>query len=388
MTSFKSLVWLLLVCGVAMSTSVAEADDTEKTTMDVLKPVAISDADVCALMELAMKGIEQEFPNKPSNVMTSAEDVLRPQEMHPVFYGCFDWHSSVHGHWLLVRLLKLYPDSGGAAEARALLNRQLTASKLQTEADYFDKKENKSFERMYGWAWALRLATELHGWEDPDGQRWAANLKPLEQKLVVLAKDYLPKLSYPIRTGQHPDTGFALGQLLDYARTVGDAEMDVLIQKFAREKYLGDVDYPARYEPSGHDFFSTCLNEADLMRRVLDTNEFAEWLSAFLPELDKFEGSANSILTPEEVPDVTDGKLVHLAGLNFNRAWAQLGIYSALEEGDPRRVVLAGSIASHTQAGMDYVFSGHYEGEHWLATFAVYTLTRSGCEPLSRTVQP
>lgn len=373
-------VWTLGLTGMIFlgTYSLAGADETQVDTNGVLNPANLSDSAVVALMELAMKGIEQQFPNKPSNVMTSADDVLSPQDMHPVFYGCFDWHSSVHGHWLLVRLLKLYPNSGKADEARRLLNRQLTRSKLQLEADYFDKKENKSFERMYGWAWALRLVTELHGWQDVDGQRWAANLKPLEQQLVSLAKDYLPKLSYPIRTGQHPDTGFALGQLLDYARTVGDKELDVLIADFAREKYLSDVDYPARYEPSGHDFFSTCLNEADLMRRVLNPSEFAEWLNGFLPELAKPEGSANSILTPEEVPDVTDGKLVHLAGLNFNRAWAQLGIYSVLKDGDERRAVLAESIEAHTRSGMDYVFSGHYEGEHWLATFAVYTLTRSG----------
>ena len=384
---FRSAPCWLVLCLVTLywgwSPTLSSADETDEAKAKVggvLSPVSLSESEVVALSELAMKGIEQQYPNKPSNVMASAEDVLSPQEMHPVFYGCFDWHSSVHGHWLLVRLLKLYPESAKASEVRALLNRQLTESKLQAEADYFDKKENKSFERMYGWAWALRLATELHDWQDTDGIRWAANLKPLERQLVELAKAYVPKLSYPIRTGQHPDTGFALGQLLDYARTTGDNELEELIEQFARDKYLDDVDYPARYEPSGHDFFSTCLNEADLMRRVLSGDEFATWLRAFLPELNSFEGSANSILTPEEVPDVTDGKLVHLAGLNFNRAWAQLGIYSALADGDERRGILAKSIQTHTQAGMEYVFSGHYEGEHWLATFAVYTLTRSGVQ--------
>ncbi|MEM7477943.1 MAG: DUF2891 domain-containing protein [Planctomycetota bacterium] len=339
----------------------------------------ISTQEVVQLSELALKGINQEYPNKPSNVMASSADVLSPSAMHPVFYGCFDWHSSVHGHWLLVRLLKLYPQSPKESEIRRLLNAQLTKEKLAAEAEYFDKKENKSFERMYGWAWALRLALELRTWEDPDAKRWSANLAPLENKLVRLAKDYLPKLSFPIRTGQHPDTGFALAQLLDYAEGAEDLDLQKQIIAFAKSKYLADYDYPARYEPSGHDFFSTCLNEADLMRRVIGPTEYSEWLDQFLPELARGkEGDCASILTPAVVSDVTDGKLVHLAGLNFNRAWTQAGIAQALPAEDPRRKVLEASVAAHSEAGMDYVFSGHYEGEHWLATFAVYVLTGTG----------
>lgn len=338
----------------------------------------LSDEQVAAFAKLAMRGIEQQFPNKPSNVMRGEQDVLSPKEMHPVFYGCFDWHSSVHGHWLMIRLLKTYPGSSVDAEMRELLNRQLTVEKLLKEAKYFDIDSNKSFERMYGWAWVYRLAAELHEWDDADGKKWAKNLRPLEQKLVQLAKDYLPKLTFPIRTGQHPDTGFALAQALDYARTVGDNEFVSQIEQFAREKYTADYDYPARYEPSGHDFFSTCLNEADLMRRVLDNQEFSDWLTKFLPELDRPDGTAKSLLTPAEVSDVTDGKLVHLAGLNFNRGWTQAGILSKLPENDSRRAILETSIAAHREAGLKYVFSGSYEGEHWLATFAVYLLTESG----------
>ncbi|MEC8557684.1 MAG: DUF2891 domain-containing protein [Planctomycetota bacterium] len=340
---------------------------------------SLSDEQVVQLAELALKGINQEFPNKPSNVMATKADVLSPQEMHPVFYGCFDWHSSVHGHWLLVRLIKLYPGNSAEEKIRQLLDSQFTKEKLQAEADYFDAKENKSFERMYGWAWALRLAAELHSWDDTDARRWSKNLQPLEDTLVDLAKGYLPLLTFPIRTGQHADTGFALGQLLDYSQVVGDKDLGKQIVKFANEKYLKDYDYPARYEPSGHDFFSTCLNEADLMRRVLPPAKFAKWLAQFLPELAKGEkGNTASLVTPTTVSDVTDGKLVHLAGLNFNRAWAQAGIASALPAGDPRRKVLIDSITRHSEAGMEYVFSGHYEGEHWLATFSVYVLTGSG----------
>ena len=333
---------------------------------------------VSELIDLALKGIETEYPNKPSNVMATASDVQSPQEMHPVFYGCFDWHSSVHGHWLLVRLMKLYPENPRVARVRELLNRQLTADKLLKEAEYFDSKQNKSFERMYGWAWLLRLAAELENWEDEDGSEWAKNLQPLEERLVTLAREYLPRLSFPIRTGQHPDTGFALAQLLDYARIKGNAELEQEIVAFAKGKYTDDYDYPARYEPSGHDFFSTCLNEADLMRRILAPDEFSNWLDQFLPELAKAGGTAESLKTPAKVSDVTDGKLVHLAGLNFNRAWTQAGIASVLPAKDARRVVLEKSIEDHKEAGLEYVFSGHYEGEHWLATFAVYVLTGTG----------
>lgn len=340
----------------------------------------LQDDQVAAFAKLAMKGIEQEYPNKPSNVMRGANDVLSPQEMHPVFYGCFDWHSSVHGHWLMVRLLKTYPGNSMEEEMRNLLRRQLTADKLAQETAYFEVDSNKSFERMYGWAWVYRLAAELHSWDDPEGKQWSENLRPLEQKLVELAKEYLPKLTFPIRTGQHPDTGFALAQALDYSRIVGDIKFAQQIEAFAKSKYTEDYDYPARYEPSGHDFFSTCLNEADLMRRVLDADAFSSWLTKFLPELDREDGTCRSLLTPAEVSDVTDGKLVHLAGLNFNRGWTQAGIMSKLPADDSRRRILEKSIAAHREAGLKYVFSGSYEGEHWLATFAVYLLTESGID--------
>lgn len=365
--------WMsILFLGLTMETRAMAAEDASSSRERLTSQQAV------ALIDLAMAGIEREFPNKPSQVMVTQEDVKSPHELHPVFYGCFDWHSSVHGHWVLIRLLKLYPDNERADAIRALLNRQFTAEKLQAEADYFLTKENKSFERMYGWAWLLRLATELHGWDDGDARRWRSNLRPLETRIVELTKEYLPKLSFPIRTGEHTDTGFALAQELDYARAVGDDELEAAIVRYGLAKFSSDRDYPARYEPSGHDFFSTCLNEADLMRRVMSPAEFSEWLQQFLPELAEPNGSAQSLLTPAKVSDVTDGKLVHLAGLNFNRGWTQAGIASVLPASDARRQILLDSVARHEQAGLEYVFSGHYEGEHWLGTFAVYLLTESG----------
>ncbi len=338
----------------------------------------LTDAQVAQFARLALEGIPREFPNKPSNVMAGPESVLGPRQMHPVFYGSFDWHSSVHGHWMLVRLLKQYPQAPIAAEIRALLNRQLNTEGLAAEAAYFHDPTNKGFERMYGWAWTLRLAAELHAWDDPDARRWAENLRPLEEVIVQLTKDYLPRLTYPVRTGVHPDTAFALAQTLDYARAVGDAALEAQVVDYCRQKYQADSDYPLRYEPSGEDFFSAGWNEADLMRRVLPADEFAAWLTRFLPRLTADAAPEVNAMAPAEVSDVTDPKIVHLAGLNLSRAWTQNGVLSALPGDDPRRPILKRSVEAHTRAGLDYVFSGHYEGEHWLATFAVYLLSETG----------
>jgi hypothetical protein len=265
-----------------------------------------------------------------------------------------------------------------------LLRRQLTADKLQQEADYFTPKDNLSFERMYGWAWTLRLAAELHTWDDADARRWAANFAPLEKRLVELTKGYLPRLTYPVRTGVHPDTAFALGQMLDYCRLVKGEDASGLekqIVAYAREKYLGDRAYPAAFEPSGEDFFSPSLNEADLMRRVLSADEFAKWLDDFLPGLADENSKLKTLLAPATVSDISDPKLGHLAGLNLSRAWTQRGILTALKAEDPRRAVLEKSVRAHAESGLGFVFSGHYEGEHWLATFAVYLLTDAGMTP-------
>lgn len=336
----------------------------------------MTDEQVIALVKLALEGIDREYPNKPSNVMIGQESVQSPQEMHPAFYGCFDWHSSVHGHWLLVRVLKEYPETSVAAEIRNRLDAHLTRENMEAEATYFRQKHNRSFERMYGWAWALRLAAELQTWEDAQGRRWAEALTPLEEVIVSRTRSYLPNLNWPIRTGVHQDSAFALAQILDYARLVGDRETEKLLVDRSRKYYLQDKDYPVRYEPSGEDFFSSGLNEADLMRRILTADEFSSWLDQFFPTLR--QGKLGNILSPAEVSDITDGKLVHLAGLNFNRAWTMQGIASVLPDGDPRAELLERTAHAHTAAGMKYVFSGQYEGEHWLATFAVYVLTKVG----------
>lgn len=325
-------------------------------------------------MELALAGIDREFPNKPGHVMKSAKDAKTPRELHPVFFGHFDWHSSVHGHWTLVRLLKEYPEHPKAGEVRKVLDGRMSAEGLKKEAAYLRK--NKSFERMYGWGWALRLGLELRTWDDDQGRKWAKRFRPVEKAIVVHAMDYLPKLDWPIRCGFHPESAFPLGQMLDYARGVGDADLETLVVDRAKEFYGGDRDYPVRYEPSGNDFFSPGLNEADLMRRVLSGDRFSEWLGGFFPGLAK--GDLGNLLEPVTVSDLEDGHLVHLVGLNLTRAWTMQSVAGSLPDDDGRRKVLMGAAEKHTAAGLKQVFSGSYEGEHWLGSFAVYLLTGVG----------
>ena len=336
----------------------------------------LTDEQIVAFSQLALKGMDQEYPNKPSNVVVDKASVRTPKEMHPAFFGCFDWHSSLHGHWMLIRILKRCPNVSNAAEIRSRLAEHLSAENIKAETDYFDERQNKSFERMYGWAWTFRLAEELHTWDDPQGKQWRENIRPLEDKIVELTVGYLPRLSFPIRTGVHPDSGWALGQALDYARTTGNVSLEKLVVQRCRDFYLKDRNYPAAYEPSGEDFFSAGLNEADTMRRVLNKDQFSSWLDQFFPGLrDKQMGT---LLTPVEVTDVTDGKLVHLAGLDLSRGWTLQGIASALDADDPRAQILNEAAAAHAAMGYKYVFSGHYEGEHWLATFAIYLHTQVG----------
>lgn len=217
-------------------------------------PIPLEPSRASAFAQLALQGIDREYPNKPAEVLRGPADIMSPAAMHPAFYGCFDWHSAVHGHWLLVRLLRICPGLPEAAAIRARLAAHLTAAHLATEAAYFEPKDNRGFERMYGWAWALRLAAELRAWDDPDAQAWAKNLAPLERTLVALVRDFLPRLKHPVRTGVHPDTAFALGQILDYARVTGDGGLEQLVAAQVRQYYQADHDYPVNYEPSGEDF--------------------------------------------------------------------------------------------------------------------------------------
>lgn len=286
------------------------------------------------LFDLALAGIDREYPNKPGHVFTSDQDVRPPRELHPVFHGHFDWHSSVHGHWTLVRLLKLFPDHEKASEVRQVLAKNFTENGLLAEAQYL--REHKSFERMYGWAWALRLGLELRTWNDEQGRIWSKQFEPVEAAIVANTIEYLPKLDWPIRCGFHPDTSFPFSQMIDYGRATGNFELVKLVLDQCGKYYEHDVAYPVTYEPSGNDFFSSGLNEADLMRRVLPLAEFDQWLTSFFPGLAK--GDMGKLLTPVAPKDLEDGHLVHLIGLNLSRAWTMRAIAGSLTRGnDPRK---------------------------------------------------
>jgi hypothetical protein len=326
-------------------------------------------ADASRFAILALTCVRKEFPNKPDHVMKNLADMSPPRVLHPAFYGCYDWHSSVHAHWLLVRLIKLFPDLPEAGEMRAALDENLAPERIKDELAYVEDPERRSFERTYGWAWLLKLEAELSGLAGHDGARWFASLKPLSDAIAAKYMDFLPKQTYPIRTGVHPNTAFGLSFALDYARAVKDVKLVALLVRRAQDYFLNDRDYPAAWEPSGEDFFSPALMEADLMSRALEEEEFPAWFHRFLPTL------PSNLLNPATVTDRTDPKLVHLDGLNLSRAWAMRSIAVALPKKDPMRKILAESAERHASGGLANVASGHYEGEHWLATFAVYLLS-------------
>ena len=308
--------------------------------------------------------------------MQSAEDVGAPHELTPSFYGCFDWHSSVHGHWLLARILNTQPDSVLADEIRDTLSKSFTQEKLDGELAYYQSEGRASFERPYGIAWYLQLIAELEESDDPQLLEWRETLRPLEDAIVANFRAWVPKLSYPVRLGTHNQTAFAFGLMIDYAKTVGDTAFEAELVDKAINFYGADKSCPLGYEPSGEDFLSPCLMEADLMRRVLSSDEFSSWLSAFLPQIPT-DGQGDW-LAPGIVLDASDGKLVHLDGVNLSRAWAMEGIWNALPEDDPRIPALIASHELHKITGIEAITDEHYSGSHWLASFATYLTTQRG----------
>ncbi|MEL7482136.1 MAG: DUF2891 domain-containing protein [Pseudomonadota bacterium] len=353
-------------------TETTETSQTEAPPIAHPAPVTIEDR----FAILALDCVHREYPNKISHVMQSATDVKAPSELTPVFYGCFDWHSSVHGHWLLSRLLNTQPDSVLSDAVRAALAKSFTAENLAIEMDYYLAEGRASFERPYGIAWYLQLVLELEESSDTEMAEWRETLRPLEDAIVEQVEDWLPKLSYPIRLGTHNQTAFAFGLMLDYARGVGNRSLEAALVDKILTFHINDTDCPLAYEPSGEDFLSPCLMEADLMRRVLPEAEFSDWLSGFIAEIPT-DGRADW-LEPGIVLDASDGKLVHLDGVNLSRAWALDGIASALPADDPRISALRASSKLHHDVGIAAVSDEHYSGSHWLASFATYLTTRRG----------
>lgn len=257
----------------------------EETSIKTFPEPTFTLAEANKLIELPLHCVGIEYPYKPSETLESKADLVEPIAVHPIFYGCFDWHSAVHAYWSMVTLLKQFPEIDKAEEVRKLLKEKITAENVAIEVAYFEKPINKSFERTYGWAWLLKLSEELQSWDNPMAKELEQNLKPLAEIIVLRYKEFLPKLNYPIRVGEHTNTAFGLTLAYDYAEAISELELKQLIEKRARDFYFNDENCPITWEPSGYDFLSPCLEEVDIMQRVLSSEEFITWMDAFLPEL-------------------------------------------------------------------------------------------------------
>ncbi|WP_313566309.1 DUF2891 domain-containing protein [Empedobacter sp.] len=308
------------------------------------------------IFELPTHCISVEYPNKLGNVLGSDADLKTPKQLRPIFYGCFDWHSSVHGFWSIVKLMKNFPELDQNNQVRNELNQLITAENVAVEMAFFNDKNNKNFERTYGWAWLLQLQMELNHWQDKDAQVWAKNMKPLSDLIIVRYKEYLPKLVYPIRTGTHDNTAFGLSLAIDYARSVNDKTFEKVIIDNANRLYLKDKSCNIAFEPSGSDFLSACLEEALLMSKIHPHDEYKKWLKGFLPQLQK----KNFDLKPGVVSD----------GLNFSRATALYQIEHKL----PELKHLNKIAQNHLNYSLNNITNDDYMGSHWLGTFALYAL--------------
>lgn len=320
------------------------------------------------LVALPLHCVETPYPYKTGIILGSAEDLKEPSELHPVFYGCFDWHSAAHGYWSLVTLLRQFPNLEQAEEVRAILKHNITADKVAGEVDFFSKEINDSFERTYGWAWLLKLSDELHSWQDPMAKELAANLQPLADLIVERYINFLPRLVYPVRVGEHPNTAFGLSFAYDYAVNREHKQLQQLIAQRAKDYFLDDKNCPIGWEPSGYDFLSPCLEEIGLMQRVLPEQQFLTWLEGFMPQLADPEFN----LAVGEVGDRTDGKLVHLDGLNFSRAWNLYALANQFPQYEHVRKIAD----THMAHSYPNLIGDSYEGGHWLGSFAIQALNQ------------
>ncbi|HEY0527305.1 MAG TPA: DUF2891 domain-containing protein [Gemmatimonadaceae bacterium] len=319
---------------------------------------------------LALSHVTREYPNKLDHVINDATDLRSPKELHPIFYGSFDWHSCVHGYWSLATILRLFPRSSESQAIANLFTEHLTAEKVKAELDYLHQPLRVTFERPYGWAWLLMLAAELKRGRTDAHARWSDALQPLTEAFVDRFRDFLPKATYPNRVGTHFNTAFALSLASEYANEVGDIAFATLLADQAQEWYSGDVDCQA-WEPSGDEFLSPALMEAQCMRRILDGYSFAEWLERFLPRLADEE--PRTLFVPATVSDRSDGKIAHLDGLNLSRAWCWKSIGASWPEGSELQRLATVTAEDHLDASLPHV-AGDYMGEHWLTTFALLAL--------------
>ncbi len=317
---------------------------------------------------IALGHVGREYPNNVDHALAEPADARTPSELHPIFYGSYDWHSCVHGYWMLARLLRRFPDFAPAPEIRAQFDAQFVPDKVAAECAYFARPTARGFKRPYGWAWLLKLSTELTLQAD---DRWGRNLAPLAEVIAQRFRDFLPLSPYPVRVGTHFNTAFGLRMAADYADIRKDEGLAKLLRETGLRWYGGDRDCPAWGEPSGDDFQSSALIEAECMRRLLPPNEFLPWFDRFLPRLS--ERLPATLFQPVTVSDRTDGKIAHLDGLNLSRAWCWRALGDALPANDERRAVARDSAQEHLAAGLPHLAT-HYMGEHWLASFAVLAL--------------
>lgn len=320
------------------------------------------------LASLPFKCLQNEYPNKTGQVLGTASDLGTPKNLHPSFYGCFDWHSSVHGHWSLVKLLKEFPELDHREEIIQKLKQNLSKENIQGEIKYFNREHEYSFSRMYGWTWLLRLQSELDTWDSEIGKELAENLQPLTDVLVKRYQEFLPKLIYPIRVGTHNNSAFGMSFAYDYAIQSKNESLKTAIEEASKRLYLNDKDCPLSWEPDGFDFLSPCLEEVTLMQRILSKKEFLSWVDVFLPLLKDKEFE----LEVAKVSDRSDGHLVHLDGLNFSRANV---FYRLAKEFPEEYGHLKQEADKHMAHSFPSIVDGSYEGEHWLATFALYAMS-------------
>lgn len=323
-------------------------------------------------IELAVTNMLAEYPHMPYFIATGPASYRTHRELHPAFFGSFDWHSCVEMHWLVVRLLRRFPGLAQEERARSTLAALLTPGAIEVEAAFFMDPNHKTLERPYGWGWLLALSHELHTWDDTDAARWAAALDPLATVLMDHLLAWLPRLTYPQRIGMHANTAFGLSRSWDAAGLLRP-ELQEAMREAATRWFATDTAYPAHYEPSGADFLSAALSEAELMAKVLPREAFAPWLDGFLPGITKSEPA--SLFTPALVSDVTDGQIAHLHGLNVSRAWAFVRLAGALPEGDTRAVALKDAAERHAAASLGAVVGSDYSVEHWLAAYATLLLS-------------
>jgi hypothetical protein len=345
-------------------TSCTQKESTPKIELE--NPITLTLEQASQLADLPLACMQNEYPNKLGQTLGNRGDLHEPRILHPAFYGCFDWHSSVHGHWSLLKLLKEFPDLEKADQIRKKLQENISAGNILGELDYFHGEHSQSYERTYGWGWLLKLAQELHTWDEPIARELESNLQPLTDLIVERYLEFLPKLVYPIRVGEHTNTAFGLTFAWDYALAAGNADLKAAISTRAKAFYLNDQKCPISWEPSGYDFLSPCLEEIDLMRRVLDSTSFESWMLQFAPQL----LSPDYHLPVGEVSDRSDGKLVHLDGLNFSRAWVFYGLAAQYPEYRHLQTIAN----EHVSYSLPNLVGDGYEGGHWLGSFAIYAL--------------